>query len=1050
GVKARHSDTASLRNEPPAGIWASEAVELDLVPDGGIFEYYQFLCTHRGETYAMFYSEGGAIRPDPYGPVWEMKAADCDDGWTLEARIPLAAFYMTRGHAWKSTWRVNVGRTLRKGDGCEFSCWADGKGFADLKAFKTIKGFPKRPKSEDVLVKSVTAEVRQPVAGGIAGDLKLVIAAAVGGEATVKTSFSAPRQVTLASGDAEVVLPAVFPENGRLPMTIEIARKDGPVLARTYPVLIDYQALRVKLTSPEYRNNFYPDQCADKVVGTVRSVVKGPVRVTMSGPGFAPQTLTLPEGGGDFSFDTKGFAVGEGRLSLTCGKDEKAIKVRRLAPLGPGQHTSWISGGNLIVDGKPVFRRNMYAEYYMGGAAFKEKYDTDDLHQTRWIKQIGTFEPGRLIRGMEAKEARRDIRPCSEIFAKMDELIAKGLKGDGTYYYISDEPECRGVSAVYLKHMYDYACEKDPYHVILCGSRAGLKYLDCADWFETHPYINPHHDADGKRVYGRNFNELGSYVEAFKPAEHPEKCIGCMPTCFSYSAGEYPTFREFVTHTWNFLIHGARTFFPYAYHDLGDCATLYEGIRFTNESIERLADFFLLGTRTVLVQTPEVEGAKWTKGDVTLFAVVNMTAEVRRVTVKGLSGTFGEFRGNRTFSAKGEALTLELAPLEAVVGTSRKLDEGLASYADYATRIAQAEHVRSHRGNQLFGRHYDVTITTSTSANGGRKIFDGTRDVIAWYDNWGKQKFFEVAFTKFVPHFRQLAVYGRNIEKLVAKIRTGGEWKTLEPVSTEVVPNGVVFTYPEVLSTVKLRLEFPKNKVELYEIELPEVAGAVNREVASVAPPSVTQAEEVFWTKDYPAGSATNVWWYVKRAPGQDWLVFELKDAKRCEDRKYTAWGIYLTKTGGGKGGYLAGDVTRPNPGLYTLRLPPVEKASTDVLMVRTYNLALDLGTIACVKAPANAVELQAADDRHEITLTLEKPCEDVSCSYYHDAGRGPEPLAVNGSASVALKPVDSAKRVWKAVVPVQTINPGARPKIRVDILGGAVGCPIRTVACPL
>ena len=60
------------------------------------------------------------------------------------------------------------------------------------------------------------------------------------------------------------------------PMTIEIARKDGPVLARTYPVSIDYQDLRVKLTSPEYRNNFYP------------------------GPGFAPQTLTLPEGGRRF------------------------------------------------------------------------------------------------------------------------------------------------------------------------------------------------------------------------------------------------------------------------------------------------------------------------------------------------------------------------------------------------------------------------------------------------------------------------------------------------------------------------------------------------------------------------------------------------------------------------------------------------------------------------------------------------------------------------------------------------------------------------------
>ncbi|MBQ6596586.1 MAG: hypothetical protein IJH79_03445, partial [Lentisphaeria bacterium] len=38
-----------------------------------------------------------------------------------------------------------------------------------------------------------------------------------------------------------------------------------------------------------------------------------------------------------------------------------------------------ISGGNLIVDGKPVLRRNMYAQYYNGGEAFRRKYDADDL-----------------------------------------------------------------------------------------------------------------------------------------------------------------------------------------------------------------------------------------------------------------------------------------------------------------------------------------------------------------------------------------------------------------------------------------------------------------------------------------------------------------------------------------------------------------------------------------------------------------------------------------------------------------------------------------------
>ena len=134
----------------------------------------------------------------------------------------------------------------------------------------------------------------------------------------------------------------------------------------------------------------------------------------------------------------------------------------------------------------------MYAEYYMGGEAFKRRYDADNLHQTRNIHgQTGWLEPGRLIKGSEAGEASKDIKPSEEMLRLIDETLAKNEGKDFAFYYISDEPECRGLSRIYLNHLYNYITEKDPYHVVLTASRNCAELVDIADWFETPPTLTP-------------------------------------------------------------------------------------------------------------------------------------------------------------------------------------------------------------------------------------------------------------------------------------------------------------------------------------------------------------------------------------------------------------------------------------------------------------------------------------------------------------------------------------------------------------------------------
>lgn len=1056
GIKCFEPDMERLKTAVDNGIFSSrtDSVEIDFCPNGTPFERYQFVFGYRGDSYAMFYSESGNIKPDPYGPMFEHSVGSFADFWTIEIRIPLSALYMTRRDMWEGEWLFNVGRN-RPGEG--FSSWCDlgkpGEGFPTAKKYRRIKGFPMRREAEDVWVKSAIAHVDGKDGGGFRGRLELQVFATVPGEVSVETSFGSLKTSALKAGDTTIVVPATFPESGRIPCDIRLARAGGgAVLGRRYPVVVDYTPLALRFTSPGYRANFYPGQPACRVAGVVKAHVPGEVRVSLEGPGFPARAAVLPQGGGEFSFDTKDFEYGEAVLSVSAGGETLSRKVRRLAPRSTG-HMTWIENGHLVLDGKPVFRRNMYAEYYMGGEAFREKYDADDLCQTREMVRIATLEPNRVINGLERREATKDVRPCAEYMAKLDGILENGRAStDGAYYYISDEPECRHISPVYLRHIYEYACERDPYHVILCGTRGGLRYIDCADWFETHPYVHQRVDANGRRSFGRGLLELGPFVDAFRPEEHPDKCIGCMPTCFAYPDGVAPTFREYVTHTWNFLIHGVKSFFPYAYHDLGDTPMTYEGVRFTNTTAERLSDFFLFGRRTPLACPRGSEGAVWELDGRRLFAIVNASFEPLQATVPGLDGKFFEFRGDCAFDCRAGGTAFSLKPLEAIVATSEKMDAGLPTYDEAERKVLALDALRTGRDNQLKGRQDDILVNGSVpKRNDNRKLVDGTLDVVAWSGRNAEDTSAEISFAGFVPVFRELRVYGANIADAKVGVRSGGEW-TEPAAETETSKFSKVFRFDKALRAVKLRIDVPKPNdgvFEVYEIEMPSCDEAKSADVALEAAggaAAVLNPSNALWRSDGPVATdnGTRV---VKAAipPEARWLVFQLSEAERIDKSKYSAWRLYAGQKKGAV--RLAGDVTIPQKGLYTVPLSS-EAASAGVLRLVAHNLKVTMPFIAAVAEPEQCLSFREEGGMWKFALHLSAPCEDVTCSLYGDDNHRPVPYSAGPSgAAVVLKP-DASRRLWTAEIPVPPSiaarnGKPMRPWAKATVLGGSIAVPI-------
>ena len=141
-----------------------------------------------------------------------------------------------------------------------------------------------------------------------------------------------------------------------------------------------------------------------------------------------------------------------------------------------------------------------------------------------------------------------------------------------------------------------------------------------------------------------------------------------------------------------------------------------------------------------------------------------------------------------------------------------------------------------HHGYTDYKRELDIEVASSSpNGEGYRSLFDGVLDTLGGFEGWFERHhpegFFEMSFPKFVPEFSELTVYGLGIDGMKVKIREGGDWKELVPVSTEKGEYSLKYVFDRKYTTVKLRIEFPPVKrIELYEIELP---GAVRETKAA-------------------------------------------------------------------------------------------------------------------------------------------------------------------------------------------------------------------------
>jgi len=825
GIKCMKNDMTGLtENVYRYGI-LSEKLELFLSPSGEPFDFYQFRFDTKcllKETY--YYVDHGIAQPDPYEPEWNHAVYIGEDYWSAEVELPFSAFYMNTYERWRDKWLFNIGREhIHTATGTHsYSTWSKLAkfGFCDPYHFNSLEGFPLRPIENDVCIISAIADMRSESAEGYDGVMKVQTRNAIAGTFEFSSDYADSVTVELEAGFNEFEAPCHFAETTRKKVFLALKRlDDGATFKRFYPVVVKYEPIAIKFTLPEYRDNFYPGQDYSKIVG--HAVSAKPVTLKLEGPGIETTVIT-PNADGSFAFDTPNFEEGDAYLTATIDGYETKRKIRRLAPTG--HMMTWVSGGNLILNGEPVLRRNFYgARYtdcYNGGVAFDRKYFGDNLHETRLFqKSIYEVKPCVVIKGSENPEgeARKDVMPCAEFLQHIDTVVEAGKDQEFAYYYISDEPECRNLSEIYLNNLYKYIADKDPYHVILTVCREPGRLVDVADWFEVHPFINPY-THDGKRAYDRPISTMGKYVEEIAKLNRPDKCIGFVPTCFpgSYSSKDpYPTLDEYICHTWAAMIRGGKSLFPYTYRAAVN-PSLYEGTRYVFSSFEALEKIILFANRTTLLRTANTEAVLYELGEEKMFVLVNFTSETQTVTLDGISGKWHEFRHNREITGN----TFELKPLEVVIGTSEVKDTDLPTYQETAVLIDKVEYDRTHGGSLLFERRADITLTTSGTLQQWRSLFNGIRDDLAWTQTGDGEKFIELGLTKLKPTFNKIVISGYNTASMKLKIRNGDELTEPAIAEKKIKEFSTTILLKDKICPESLRLEFFSRHVELYEIEI--------------------------------------------------------------------------------------------------------------------------------------------------------------------------------------------------------------------------------------
>jgi hypothetical protein len=854
--------------EPNGPVSERDCVEIFLDPEGKGFAYYQFMASAGNSQRSSYFIEGGSTTIGDYGSRWESAIYKGKDFWSAEVKIPLCSLYQTASSRFSDVWGMNVARE-RKPGGAELLTWSPTKlrGFHDPTAFNKVRGLPGKSARFDLEFDSLTANPRQADGENWKGNMTIGLVATPLTAGNYRASLRLDgkevlksRPITLVPGKNQVVLDeVVYTKLGKNLAELIIENDRNEICGVcVLPVRVEFAPFQITFQEPFYGNCFFPGQKADEVKGSVQLNIppnllpKAVAKISLQGPGLAVEPVTTPikNGQADFCFPVTGMQVGEFQLQcdvLVEGKTvaQQTCLIRKLAQPFKG-NAVWLDRNlNLIVNGQPRFVRGWYGAggWMVSTELLKQPQDLLSKNVNSWGLSSDVTAERTGVVGVK-EQVKKDVEPSPAVYEVMKKNIEQH-RGDPNLlvWYLADEPECRGLSPVYLRHQYEFVKKLDPFHPVMIISRSPELFTQCADVISPHPYINPRVDDAGKRSLSNPMRASGQQIKTVLQSGKGRIAPWLTPQAFSYGTmsdrfGDFPTFTEYRASVYAAVVNGCKGIFPFMYCEHFNSLDLRMGCDFVYETLAKM-DEFLLGPEKPLpisVKAPNdaVEVMlKSVDGKLLLIAVntedQDLDATLESPLLQDTKKLWG-YRENGEVDLQQGKFKLHFTPYQVHLLSNPVLDQGLKKVETFMSELAAAKAELRKPGNLLYGRGKEIEWGVSESymssnPMGMFTLTDGICDSLGFVARVQEKSpaWVEMRFRTFVPKFKSAKIYSATIEDLDFLIWKDGAWQKAGEVRGNQEPV-IEFKFDRQLSTVKIKLLLTKvhagKKAEIYEVEL--------------------------------------------------------------------------------------------------------------------------------------------------------------------------------------------------------------------------------------
>ncbi|MFV0338150.1 MAG: hypothetical protein ACK5LK_07910, partial [Chthoniobacterales bacterium] len=301
-----------------------------------------------------------------------------------------------------------------------------------------------------------------------------------------------------------------------------------------------------------------------------------------------------------------------------------------------------------------------------------------------------------------------------------------------------------------------------------------------------------------------------------------------------------PTFEEFNAMVYAAVSSGAKGLIPFMYAPTLATTDLRLGYDYIYESLFMLEPYLLESFPGLPVKVEAEEDAVQVllqkhKGNFALLAVNLLPKPIsaKLELPKEVAGrTFYGLRSEESVKSQNAQLNWEFAPYEVkIFTTDSKISSTLKSDARFRLELEAARKELETPGNQIFGKGRDIVWSASSiwpnevTLRTLYTLCDGEKSALGYRAGRpGENEWIMMGFPREAVRFQKVRLYGEGIAKAKCSYLKRGEWLVAGEVEWDASAPSVEIELPEVVSTVKVRLDLiphQKNeRMELYEVEM--------------------------------------------------------------------------------------------------------------------------------------------------------------------------------------------------------------------------------------